>query len=86
MLPCEADMGLAAVASSQILLARGLPVISHLSIDQQWTALNPRWGKGHMKGEHRMLYNLIEEGETLENIIGGAFGPDLGQAKGNKTW
>jgi hypothetical protein len=56
-------------------------MISHLSIDQQWTALNPSWGNGHMKGEHRMLYNLIEEGETLENIIGGTFGPDLGQVQ-----
>ena len=42
-------------------------------------------GKGHRKGERQMLYNLIEEDEVLEDVIGGLFGPDLGQSKLRKT-
>ena len=50
-------------------------------VDQQWTALNPKWGKNDHKGEHAMLYGIIQPDEDLECIIGGSFGPDLGQAK-----
>ena len=50
-------------------------------IDEQWQALNPSWGKNQNKGEHGMLYTLIEDGEELECIVGGRFGPDLGQAR-----
>ena len=56
-----------------------------IRIDEQWQALNPEWGKSEYKGEHEMLYSLIQPGEDLECIIGGLFGPDLGQAKPDKS-
>ena len=54
-------------------------------IDQEWDALIPKgWGtfgdKGMHSGERKMLYNLLEDGETLECLVGGKFGPDLGRS------
>ena len=44
-----------------------------VSIDQQWNALKPSlWGNRH-SGEREMLHDLIEEGETLESLIGGTY-------------
>ena len=50
-------------------------------VDQQWHDLNPKWGKNEHNGEHAMLYSVIQPDENMECIIGGRFGPDLGQAK-----
>ena len=54
-------------------------------IDQEWEALIPKgWGtfgdKGMHSGERNMLYNLLEDDETLECLVGGKFGPDLGRS------
>lgn len=54
-------------------------------IDQEWEALIPKgWGtfgdKGMHSGERKMLYNLLEDDETLECLVGGKFGPDLGRS------
>ena len=50
-------------------------------IDKQWSRVKPAlWGDGKHSGERKMLVNLIEEGEDIECLIGGHFGPDLGHA------
>ena len=54
-------------------------------IDQEWEALIPKgWGTfgdaGMHSGERKMLYNLLEDDETLECLVGGKFGPDLGRS------
>ena len=54
-------------------------------IDQEWEALIPKgWGtfgdKGMHSGERNMLHNLLEDDETLECLVGGKFGPDLGRS------
>lgn len=54
-------------------------------IDQEWDALIPKgWGSfgdaGMHSGERKMLYNLLEDDETLECLVGGLFGPDVGQS------
>ena len=54
-------------------------------IDQEWAALIPKgWGtfgdKGMHSGEREMLYKLLEDDETLECLVGGKFGPDLGRS------
>ncbi len=51
-------------------------------IDAEWNSLIPNgWGTfGDAKmhsGERKMLYELIEDDEHLEALIGGRFGPDL---------
>ena len=50
-------------------------------LDKQWLRAKPAWwGDGKHSGERKMLVNLIEEGEDIECLIGGHFGPDLGHA------
>ena len=54
-------------------------------IEQEWDALIPKgWGtfgdKGMHSGERGMLCNLLEDDETLECLVGGKFGPDLGRS------
>ena len=42
-------------------------------IDQQWNDLKPSgWGNMH-SGEREMLYDLIEEGERMESLLGGTY-------------
>ena len=36
------------------------------SIDGQWQALQPAWGKKDYQGERKMLYDLLEPGEDVE--------------------
>ena len=50
-------------------------------VDTEWQNANPDWKDSQHKGERQMLYDLIDEGEELDFIIGGMFGPDLQQAK-----
>ena len=56
-------------------------------VDVEWAALIPKgwgglFGDANMHpGERKMLYDLLEDGEHLEALVGGAFGPDL-QATG----
>ena len=50
-------------------------------IDKQWRKVKPTlWGDGKHSGERKMLGQPIEEGEDIECLIGGHFGPDLGHA------
>ena len=37
-------------------------------IDAQWQALQPGWGADDYKGERQMLYDNLEEGETIERL------------------
>ncbi len=59
-------------------------------IDAEWTTLIPKgwgtWGNdaNMHSGEHKMLYDLLEDNEHLEALVGGSFGPDL-QATGGVT-
>ncbi len=51
-------------------------------IDYEWAELIPKgwgtFGDAHMhSGERKMLYELLDDDEHLEAIIGGRFGPDL---------
>ena len=42
-------------------------------IDQQWNDLKPAsWGNRH-SGEREMLHSLVDEGETLEVLVGGTY-------------
>ena len=56
-------------------------------VDAEWAALIPKgWGglfgdTNMHSGERKMLYDLLEDNEHLEALVGGAFGPDL-QATG----
>ena len=43
------------------------------SIDDRWQALQPRWDKGNYKGERRMLYDVLEDGESIERLWGGGW-------------
>ena len=49
-------------------------------IDEQWVTLAPGWGMKVHKGERKMLADILEDGEVMEQLIGGSFGPDLGHA------
>ena len=63
-----------------------IPQDNENRIDEQWKDSAPHdWGNNKHKGEHRMLYDLIEADEDLKCIIGGLFGPDLGQANATKS-
>ena len=42
-------------------------------IDAQWQALQPGWGKGDYKGERRMLYDVLEDGEGIKRLWGGGW-------------
>ena len=44
-----------------------------LLIDQQWNDLKPAWWGDRHKGEREMLHSLVDEGETLEALIGGTY-------------
>lgn len=44
-----------------------------LLIDQQWNGLKPAWWGDRHKGEREMLHSLVDEGETLEALIGGTY-------------
>ena len=62
-----------------------IPLTKEERIDQEWEALIPKgWGtfgdKGMHSGERNMLPNLLEDDETLECLVGGKFGPDLGRS------
>ncbi len=67
---------LVAYVSGEDSSPRGEPLPLHpraVSIDQQWNTLKPAlWGNRH-SGEREMLYDLIEESETLESLIGGTY-------------
>ena len=69
---------------------RKLPDADHsraAEIDEQWLKAAPSpWGLGMNSGERKMLYTLLDQDETLERLVGGDFGPDLGQAKPGKTF
>ena len=61
------------------------PVNKEDRIDQEWDALIPKgWGSFKntfmLSGERKMLYRLLEDGEHLECLVGGKFGPDLGRS------
>ena len=62
-----------------------IPLSKEERINQEWEALIPKgWGtfgdKGMHSGEREMLPNLLEDDETLECLVGGKFGPDLGRS------
>ena len=62
-----------------------IPFTKEERIEQEWEALIPKgWGtfgdKGMHSGERGMLPNLLEDDETLECLVGGKFGPDLGRS------
>lgn len=42
-------------------------------IDQQWNDLKPTWWGNRHDGEREMLHSLVDEGETLEALIGGTY-------------
>ena len=55
-------------------------------IDERWRQIKPpRWSHKEHDGERRMLYDLLGADERMERLIGGFFGPDLGQAKAGDT-
>jgi predicted RNA-binding Zn-ribbon protein involved in translation (DUF1610 family) len=57
------------------------------AVDEQWETFRPQtWRKGAHKGERKMLYGIRDPGETMECLIGGAFGPDMEKAKFGKTF
>ena len=57
------------------------------AVDEQWEIFRPQaWRKGAHKGERKMLYGILDPGETMECLIGGAFGPDMEKAKFGKTF
>ncbi len=45
---------------------------------QAWQATG--WSKGTHKGERKMLIDLLDDGEQVGSMVGGMFGPDLGDA------
>ena len=55
-------------------------------IDEQWNRVKPaHWGAMTNRGEREMLHTLLEAGENIIVLLGGHFGPDLGQAQPGKT-
>ena len=55
-------------------------------IDEQWNRVKPaHWGEHAHGGERQMIRTLIETGENIMVLLGGHFGPDLGQAQPGKT-
>ncbi len=55
-------------------------------IDEQWNKVKPaQWSEHTHSGEREMLHTLLEAGETIMALLGGHFGPDLGQAQPGKT-
>ena len=39
------------------------------SIDRRWQTLQPGWGRDDFKGERRMLYDAIVEGDNVEHLF-----------------
>ena len=50
-------------------------------VDTEWRDATPGWKDSRNRGERQMLYDLIDDGEELDIVVGGMFGPDLQQAK-----
>ena len=40
------------------------------NIDRRWQMLQPGWGRDDFKGERRMLYEAIVEGNNVEHLFG----------------
>ena len=53
------------------------------SIDRRWQMLQPGWGRNDFKGERRMLYDAIVEGDNVEHLFGCSWGSD--NAKGDNV-
>ena len=52
-------------------------------IDQQWQQAVPHWRPfkhNSYKGEHDLLYDVLQENENIEAIVGGMFSPELKSA------
>ena len=46
-------------------------------IDDYWNDVKPTsWGKQQFSGEHNILYELLDEDETIEALVGGTFRQD----------
>ena len=46
------------------------------NIDRRWQMLQPGWGRDDFKGERRMLYDAIVEGDNVEHLFGCSWGSD----------
>ena len=46
------------------------------NIDRRWQMLQPGWGRDDFKGERRMLYEAIVEGDNVEHLFGCSWGSD----------
>ena len=47
-----------------------MPTREHIrNIDDQWQALQPGWGRKDYEGERKMLYDQMEEGESIEVLL-----------------
>ena len=46
------------------------------NIDRRWQMLQPGWGRDDFKGERRMLYEAIVEGNNVEHLFGCSWGSD----------
>ena len=44
-------------------------------IDARWRALQPVWGPKEHGGEHEMLYDVLEDDESIESLVGCVWGP-----------
>ena len=45
-------------------------------IDDQWNAAKPLGWKDNFSGERRMLYDVLDEDESIESLVGGTFRQD----------
>ena len=39
-------------------------------IDARWRDLQPVWGPKEHGGEHEMLYDVLEDDESIESLVG----------------
>ena len=49
-------------------------------IDQQWLQAAPNWRpfkQNGYRGEHDLLYDVLQEDENIEAMVGGMFSPEL---------
>ena len=46
-------------------------------IDTRWQELQPTWGPKEHGGEHEMLYEVLNDGESIEAVVGCVWGPDI---------
>ena len=44
-------------------------------IDARWRDLQPVWGPKEHGGEHEMLYDVLEDDESIESLVGCVWGP-----------